>query len=590
MAKNETDLNITGFITGMREHLGEVINPASYYSWINKNTTLNGVPFTCDRYPFQRKILEDMSTNLSCIKCSQIGLTELQLRKALALVTRNPYRNLIYTLPDRNMRQRVYQGRMKSMIEDTPAFNPPYKEKPSRSMEITQIGSSFLMLFPANEEAATSQPADIVFNDEVDLSDQQVLSLFNSRMQGSDWRMNQKFSTPTYTAFGISASYEISDQHQYLFKCPHCNHWQMPTFSNSFIRVPGLPDGLLEDFAEFDFAWVDKYNIDITKTHAVCEACERPVEYGDPAQHNWVSKFPSRGRRGYRVTPFSTSQLTPAYILSQLQEYKLNDNMKGFKNTVLGIEHEDAEERLPEALLRERFTGQMEQIFPSQNSRYGETRYFIGIDMGSICHITVGCANSIAHVETVHFQTVSAHDLAKTVETLNESYKFSKGFIDRMPLITDAEKVRDATHKVIMPMMYVENAGPVLIDDALDEYQIISYVKAQRTPHLDKLVNAIKAGRLRFSGYGVHKDNIIFHLRDMVRKVMDENGEKMPRWVKMTKNDHWFHSLGYMYQAVYQFYEGADNFSGTVNTSLYLGGASSNIMQPRSSLNLIGGK
>ena len=77
----------------MEHYVSELVNPMTYYDWINKNTTIGGVPFTCDRYPFQKEILNDMSLELHCIKPSQIGLTEVQLRKALAFTARNPHRN-----------------------------------------------------------------------------------------------------------------------------------------------------------------------------------------------------------------------------------------------------------------------------------------------------------------------------------------------------------------------------------------------------------------------------------------------------------------------------------------------------------------
>lgn len=75
-------VEIGSFKERMKSSVLELINPLSYYEWINKNTTLQGMPYTCDRYPFQEAILNDMSKEMACIKPSQVGLTELQLRKA----------------------------------------------------------------------------------------------------------------------------------------------------------------------------------------------------------------------------------------------------------------------------------------------------------------------------------------------------------------------------------------------------------------------------------------------------------------------------------------------------------------------------
>ena len=67
-------MNKGSFKERMTSYVQELVNPMSYYDWINQNTTIQGIPFTCDRYPFQKAIINDMSQELHCIKPSQIGL------------------------------------------------------------------------------------------------------------------------------------------------------------------------------------------------------------------------------------------------------------------------------------------------------------------------------------------------------------------------------------------------------------------------------------------------------------------------------------------------------------------------------------
>ena len=54
----------SSFRERMEHYVQELVNPMSYYDWINQNTTIGGVPFTCDRYPFQKDIIKDMSLEL----------------------------------------------------------------------------------------------------------------------------------------------------------------------------------------------------------------------------------------------------------------------------------------------------------------------------------------------------------------------------------------------------------------------------------------------------------------------------------------------------------------------------------------------
>lgn len=549
MAKNS-------FRDRMSTYIKELIDPISYYDWVNQNTTIGGVPFTCERYPFQKAILNDMSLELHCIKPSQIGLTEVQLRKALAFTARNPYRNLIYTMPDENMRKRVYQNRVLPILTEDSIFHGlnAAGKKPIRSIEMTEINSSFMMMFPANEKAATSQPADVVFNDEVDLSDPQILALFNSRVQGSDIRMIHNYSTPTYDGLGISALFDTSDQHEYLFKCPHCGFYQLPEFTTKYIRIPNLPAEAPEDLTQFDPIWVDKYKINPLDAYSVCSKCGKRVTYGDAENHKWVARHPHRSHsRGYRVSPFSTRNLHAAYVLRQYLDYHLRDNMKGFHNTVLGKTHESSDERLSENLLRNLFLNHPDYCYD-----FLEIPHFIGIDMGKVCHITIGAASSLNKVQTVLFETVKVEELAERVTFYMKLFNVVGGFIDRLPLITESDKIRDLTGFKIMPMQYGRNSGGSIVTPKNNEYGQLDYVEAHRTLHLDKLANAIRSGYIQFSGYGSQKETIISHLRAMVRQFEeDKDGvEKVPVWKKKDKNDHYFHSLGYMYQSIVQYYDG----------------------------------
>lgn len=556
------------FRPNMEKFLSEIVSPSGYYDWLNKNTTLNGVPFNCNKYPFQKQILEDMSLNLSCIKPSQIGLTEVQIRKALAIVARHPNRNLIYTLPDKDMRKRVYQTRIQPFLSGTPIFNET--DKPVRSIEVTQINNSFMLLFPADEKAATSQPADIVFNDEVDLSDQAILALFNSRMQGSDWKMNQRFSTPTYTGFGITLSYDLSDQHNYVYKCPHCNHYQFPEFNSRFIKVPRLPEDF-EDLTKLEESWINKLQVAVSEAYAVCEKCGARAHYGHEENHQWVAKHPHHRTRGYKVTPFATRNLTPAYVLSQLFEYKRADNLKGFFNTVLGEAYEQGDERLSENLLRILFRPNPDQVMPEEGQKY-----FIGIDMGNMCHVTIKRGNAFDNLETVFFDIIRREDLYERIKGLDKMYHFAKGYIDRLPLMDLADSIRELTGGRIMPVQY-GGTGGALLTEKYNEYDRLAYYMLARTEHLDKLVHALKAGYVMFAGYSGFQETIISHLRDMVRKIVKNDPEKLPIWEKLTGNDHFFHALGYGYQAAYQYYKGASS-SEHVGSVIYFAGLNSGSM------------
>ena len=265
--------------------------------WICANTRLRSRPFTFSRYPFQKAIADDMHTNMDVVKPSQIGLTEVQVRKALAFIARNRGTSLIFTMPTDDMFDRLSPTRILPLVKEEKVFNLG-DDKPTRSKGLIQVGTSFMYVTGSKESDATSISADVVFNDEVDLMDQQMMALFNSRLQNSDWKINQRFSTPTFHSFGVDAGYQRSDQHEYMCKCDACNHWNIPVFSERFIDLPGLPTDM--PLMEIDEAMIDAGTVNINDSQVVCEKCRAPLDLSRVENREWVARFASRTHhRGY---------------------------------------------------------------------------------------------------------------------------------------------------------------------------------------------------------------------------------------------------------------------------------------------------
>src|SRR3546814_17176768 len=95
------------------------------------------------------------------------------------------------------MFKKIYSSRMKPILETDSIFNPP-GEKPVRSSSLIQIRDSFGYIVGNTEGEATSIDADFLIHDELDLSDETMIALFQSRMQNSDMKSTQSFSTPSF--------------------------------------------------------------------------------------------------------------------------------------------------------------------------------------------------------------------------------------------------------------------------------------------------------------------------------------------------------------------------------------------------------
>lgn len=527
MAKNPF---LEQFYTDLRARYPADGASMSYSQWVSLNTKLAGRPFSYEGREFQAAIVDDMALDLAVIKPSQVGMTEVQIRKFLAFLARNRGTGGIFTFPNESMFRKNSKTRIRPIVQQ-PAFSSSSldDEKPQRSMDLYEIKGSFAHIMGMTEGEATSTPADILFHDELDLSDQAMIALFQSRLQASAFRITQKFSTPTHPGFGIDAAFIASDRRYYLCKCSACNHWQTPIFDMRFLHMPGyVGDGKLEDIDPDIFS-----KIRINDAYVMCERCSRALDLANPSMREWVAMMPAREAHGYKITPFSTGFLGIGYIIRQLLRMKQLDNLKAWHNTVLGETYSDGNSKLePEQVKRVMKDPAVPAISTS-------TPVALGCDMGKTCHLTLG----IPEGDRVHpflFEQVPSTQIVERIGELLRTYNIVAGAVDRHPYTPTSNQIRDLSDRVILP---VEYRGASTIHPVKDEFDQLDHVQVNRTSAIDAQVRSVIYGLTEFRGYGGLQQIVIEHLCDMVRIEADE---KPATWEKLTGNDHFLHSLALM--------------------------------------------
>lgn len=461
--------------------------------------------------------------------------TEVQIRKALGFLVRNRGTSLIFSLPNEDMFERVSKARVKPIVNADKVFNTSEDSanKSVRSTEIMQFGQSFLYLVPALESAATSIAADFVMNDEVDLSDQKMISLFNSRLQGSKYKLSQKFSTPSFPSYGIDLNWQTSDQHLYMCRCSSCGHQNHPEFNRNFIHIPGLPD--IESLTDLTVEFQD--DIELHNSYVMCEKCHMPLDLGNPDMREWVAMYPNRtATRGYRISPFVTDNLSVQYIIKSLWEYQKNEYVRGFYNTVLGLPYSDGNMQIPIQAIHDCMTE--DTMAPDLAHVSGDL--WIGIDVGQTCHVTIGVGPNKDNINIISIYSVKIDEIVSHCKTLCERYNVRGGCIDRHPYEPTSREIFNVTKGIIVP---VEYRGSKDIHIVENEYKEITHAQVNRTSFLDNLATRIRKRACKISGYGYHKQVFIEHLRDMVR---EETPEKEAKWIKLNGNDHFFHSTAFM--------------------------------------------
>lgn len=526
------------FLERCKDHFSIDTADMTTSEWIEKNTTLKKRPFSFQEYEFQRQIADDMHPDMSVIKISQIGLTEIQIRKMLAFLKRNPGTSGIFSLPNEAMFERVSKARVKPIVNADPVFTTPADAigKSVRSTELMQFGSSFLYLVPAVESAATSIAADFVMNDEVDLSDQTMISLFNSRLQASKHKISQKFSTPSYPSFGIDLSWQVSDQHLYMISCEACNHWQYPEFNTDFIHIPGMPD--VKSLTDITIAFKDQ--IDLGSAYVQCEKCQRPLDLKDPKHRQWVSKHPSRSKdsRGYRINPFSVPNMGLPYIFKSLWDYQSTQFLRGFYNTVLGLPYSDGTMQIPLSDIDHCLSDN-----PQMPDLEKVNNLWVGIDVGQVCHLVYGDGTSENNINIIGMEEMHVDKVVKHAEYLAENCNLRGGSVDRHPYEPTARDIFHASKGKIIPVEYRGQKDTNIVKNEFDEF---SHAQVNHTWFLDNFAAKIRKHNITISGYGHYKQIYREHLRDMVREENKDKPGQTATWKKLHGNDHFFHASGFM--------------------------------------------
>ena len=515
-----------------KERYGSGDSTVPLGQWIKENTTIRKRPMSYEDYPFQEAIASDEHPNLSCEKCSQVGLTEIQIRKFLALLRRNTALSGIFTLPNEKMFKRIYNARIKPIIDADSIFNPPMSIQPVRRMDLIQIFDSFGYITGCNEGDATSISADFLFHDELDLSPMDMIGLFQSRLQNSKMKMTQSFSTPSFIDYGINREYSLSDQREYAIKCGACTHWQIPMFDMRFINW-GSNKFDIEKPTDLTPEVIASMNME--EVFVRCERCYKRLDLNDAGNREWVATFPTRTqRRGYKVRPFSTGRITLPYILNQMADYQGKDYIRGFYNTVLGEPFTESSAQMQrneiEAVMDEH--GRTVEVSKDEP-------VFLGLDIGAICHLTLMRQLADGRFQFFLFEQIPIFQLVERLQHIRSTYSVIQGCVDRYPFIPTVDALRDESAGVLMPIHYGGNA---VIAPVNDETDTTVYYRTNRTSAIDRVRTVIVNKQVVLSGYGPYKETLITHLRDMVR---DEKPEQEAEWKKLNGNDHFFHSMAY---------------------------------------------
>jgi hypothetical protein len=505
--------------------------------WIAKNTFHENKKFSYKHREYQALIIDDPVKTMYVVKCAQVGLSEIFARWILATVATQDNFTAIYTFPAATDAELFTKSRLMPIIASSKAIQHSIS-KVVNSVDLKQFGqNSFLYTRGTySETGALSVPADLIVHDEYDRSDMGNISAYVSRLQAKPTKMRRIFSTPTVAKYGIDLESRTSKRKKQIWTCSKCNHKFLPSY-HEHVVIPGYYE---------EKRLLNKSNIGQSRwreAKLLCPKCGR-----EPSQElkyrEWVVENPTESYDSltYFISPFcAPAFITPSYLVNASTEFA---KWSEFVNQALGETAEDSEDTLTEEDIRGALL---------QGDLTSSDLHFMGVDLGLMCHITVGRISEgkllVVHRESVFYTSLES----KRVE-LCLRFNVLVSVHDLFPYTDIVTRVVNADPNAF-GAIYVEKKSTEThtikdqVADAEEGKLNVRSAMINRNIAFDELMAEFKAKRIVVQS-GPKDDEFVSHLRSMKRiQKFTKTQEMKYVWEKTDGIDHYHHSLLYLYVA-----------------------------------------
>ena len=503
--------------------------------FLTEHTYMRGARFSFEGHEYQQKILEDPSQNIVILKSAQIGISEMSARLALAKAVLINGFSTIYTLPAASAAQNFMKTRLDPVIQSSPYLSELVSKDVDNS-SVKRFGESYVYLKGAQvDRQAISVPADMIVMDEVDNSNQDVLTLFESRLIHSRYAMTVKLSTPTIPGYGIDLAYKQSRRSMNMCKCNHCNEWFYPDYFDH-VKIPKYKGELASvsrrDFADPRFKWMEAY--------VACPSCGLEVDLS-PANREWVVENPDENfpAAGYRVSPFDCpSIIKPAALVKASTEY---ERKQDFYNQRLGIPMEDKETSLQR--------GELDACLISEYPGGGFS-YVFGLDMGMTCWMTIAAVLPDNTLIIVKVLSIPLFSVAEEVPKIVREYKCRMGVIDHGPYTETVYRLQQVLLNSFAGIYVTKSKGIDLFkvkdqDEDKEKGKLhVRQVTISRDRCFDMIMMMVRSGHI-LKVSCKHDEEWKSHMTDQKRVREFRDDELVFVWRKTSGEDHMAHSLLY---------------------------------------------
>jgi hypothetical protein len=197
--------------------------------WIAKYTRKGASAFGYKNRDFQVDILNDPAHHKVVMKSAQMGISEIMARDCICRLCKNDRTKALYTLPTDSDVGIFSDTRVRPIFEDSP-YITRWSGKGTDNLGRKQVKNSFLILRGSwDVRLAQMMDIDFIYIDEFDRQKPDIIGSLRARMDGSAYRYETDYSTPTVEGYGIHPLYLDTDQKEWYVTCQRCGEEQFIT-------------------------------------------------------------------------------------------------------------------------------------------------------------------------------------------------------------------------------------------------------------------------------------------------------------------------------------------------------------------------
>lgn len=445
-----------------------------------------------------------MSPKLCIVKAAQVGLSVCEILKVFFMAKKMGI-DVVYTLPTDTDVQTMVGGKVNRIIAQNPILQTYTQDKDSVFQK--QVGESMVYFRSTfSKKMATMITADWLIHDEADSSKQDVIEMYQSRLQASKHKLRHLFSHPSIPGYGVDVEWRKSDQRHWFITCQDCKKEQYLDW----------PDSICAERRCF-----------------VCKLCKTKLTDLSRRLGRWVPKFKDREWVGYWVSLLMCPWVTAEEILKKWEDPDTSKEF--FYNMILGKAYQSEEGGLT-------YDDLMRNVTQGSNTT---ENVVIGCDSGNWKHYVVGNKEGLFY----HGKTEKWEDIAD----LLRMYKRSILVVDALPDLTGPRQLREQFPGRVFLSFYHEDKKTMQLV-RWGKHKEEGIVHIDRNRMLSHVVEEFKDRRIPLFGKPDEWEPFVKHWLNIFRvKEEDSLGKPVFRWEKRNTEDHYCHSLAYFRAGVSRF-------------------------------------